>query len=57
MPSVPKYELNADMIRDVTQKTVQETIRIEAGGSSGCLVEGLEADTIVDARACLRSLQ
>ena len=32
MPSVPKYELNADMIRDVTQKTVQETIGIEADG-------------------------
>jgi putative transposase len=32
MPSVPKYELNADMIRDVTQKTVQETIAIEADG-------------------------
>ena len=34
MPSVPKYELNADMIRDVTQKTVQETIAIEADGYS-----------------------
>lgn len=32
MPSVPKYELNADMIRDMTQKTVQETIGIEADG-------------------------
>lgn len=32
MPSVPKYELNADMMRDVTQKTVQETIGIEAEG-------------------------
>ncbi len=32
MLSVPKYELNADKIRDMTQKTVQETIRIEAEG-------------------------
>ena len=32
MASVPKYELNADMLRDVTQKTVQETIGIEAEG-------------------------
>lgn len=32
MPSVPKYELNAGTIRDVTQKTVQETIAIEAEG-------------------------
>ena len=32
MPSVPKHELNADMIRDVTQKTVQETLAIEADG-------------------------
>ena len=32
MASVPKYELNADMIRDVTQKTVQETIGIKADG-------------------------
>jgi HEAT repeat protein len=32
MPSVPKYELNADMMRDVTQKTVRETIAIEAEG-------------------------
>ena len=32
MTSVPKYELNADMLRDVTQKTVQETIRLEAEG-------------------------
>jgi len=32
MPSVPKYELNADMLRDVTQKTIQETLGIEAEG-------------------------
>ena len=32
MPSVPKYELNADMIRDMTQETVQETIGIEVDG-------------------------
>lgn len=32
MPSVPKYELNADTIRDVTQKTVRETMAIEADG-------------------------
>lgn len=32
MPSVPKYELNADMIRDITQSTVKETIGIEAEG-------------------------
>lgn len=32
MRSVPKYELNADIMRDVTQKTVQETIGIEADG-------------------------
>lgn len=32
MASVPKYELNADMLREVTQKTVQETIGIEAEG-------------------------
>jgi hypothetical protein len=34
MTSVPKYELNADMLRDVTQKTVQETISLEAEGYS-----------------------
>lgn len=32
MPSVPKYELTAAMMRDVTQKTVRETIAIEADG-------------------------
>ena len=32
MPSVPKYELNADMLRDVTQKTVQATVSIKAEG-------------------------
>lgn len=32
MPSVPKYELNADMIRDITQDTIQETFGIEAQG-------------------------
>lgn len=32
MPSVPKYELNADMIRDITQDTIQETLGIEAQG-------------------------
>lgn len=32
MPSVPNYELNAEMIRDVTQQTVRETIGIEAEG-------------------------
>ena len=32
MPSVPKYELNADMIRDITQETVQETFGIEVDG-------------------------
>lgn len=32
MTSVPKYELNADMIREVTQTTIQETVGIEAEG-------------------------
>ena len=32
MASVPNYELNADMMRAVTQKTVQETMGIEAKG-------------------------
>lgn len=32
MASVPKYELNADMIREVTQTTMQETVGIEAEG-------------------------
>lgn len=32
MPSVPKYELNADMIREVTQTTLQKTVGIEAEG-------------------------
>lgn len=32
MASVPEYQLSADMLRDVTQKTVQETIGIEAEG-------------------------
>lgn len=32
MASVPKYELNADMIREVTQTTIQETVGIEAEG-------------------------
>jgi putative transposase len=32
MPSVPEYELNAAMMRDVTQKTVRETLAIEAEG-------------------------
>ena len=32
MPSVPKYKLNADMIRDMTQKTVHATFEIDAQG-------------------------
>lgn len=32
MTSVPKYELNADMMRDITQATVGETFGIEAQG-------------------------
>jgi len=32
MPSVPEYELNADMIQDKTQQTIQATFEIEAQG-------------------------
>lgn len=32
MLSVPKHELNADMIREMTQKTIQATFKIEAQG-------------------------
>lgn len=32
MPSVAEYELKADMMRAVTQKTVQETVSIEVNG-------------------------
>lgn len=34
MPSVPKYELNAEMMREMTQTTVKETFGIEAQGYS-----------------------
>lgn len=34
MISVPKYELKADMIRDITHHTLEETVKIEAEGYS-----------------------
>lgn len=32
MPIIPKYELSAETMRDMTQKTVQENLSIEANG-------------------------
>lgn len=32
MPNIPEYELNADMIRDMTQQTIQATFKLEAQG-------------------------